>query len=95
MLATGLIFKGQSTGAAPDTNPAGAQLYDDAMKSLEMMKKAGGAILGVNTIINSSDLMISMEYDFAGRNVTNYATDENQRIISNTTGYSLPWWYWY
>lgn len=95
MLATGLIFKGQSTGAAPDTNPAGAQLYDDAMKSLEMMKKAGGAILGVNTIINSSDLMISMEYDFTGRNVTNYATDENQRIISNTTGYSLPWWYWY
>lgn len=93
MLATGLIFRGQSTGAAPDTNPAGAQLFDDAMKSLKMMKEAGGAILGVNTIVNSSDLLVPFEITSFGADVTNYRPDELSRYLTNTTTYSsLPWW---
>lgn len=93
MLATGLIFKGQSTGSAPDTNPAGAALYDDAMGMLKRIVANGGAILGVNTLINASDLMVSCEWDFAGRNVTNYATDENSRYPTESSYYgSLYWW---
>lgn len=92
MLATGLIFKGQATGSAPDTNPAGSQLYNDAIKALKAMKEAGGAILGVNTLISSSDLMVSYEIAPWGADLSNYQTDENQRLISNTSSYDLPWW---
>lgn len=93
MLATGLIFKGQATGAAPDMNPEGAKLFDDALAMLDAMAAGEINIIGVNNLIDSKDLMISCEYSLAGYNVSNFVEDEYSRFISNTYASSIPWWW--
>lgn len=93
MLATGMIFKGQATGSAPDTNPAGAQLYEDGLLALKRIRDAGGAILGVSNLINSKDLLVPYEVTLTGVDLSNYRTDENSRYLTDTTSYNwLPWW---
>jgi hypothetical protein len=94
MLATGLIFKGQATGAAPDMNPEGAKLYDDAMKMLEDIASGDASLLGVNTLIDSSDILVPYEISYSGTDVSNYRVDEICRYISNTYATQNPWWYY-
>lgn len=93
MLAAGLILKGQATGMAPDANPAGAALYDDAMDMLNSLAKGETSLVGVNNLIDASDLLVPYEVSMSGYDVSNYRTDEFSRYLSNTTSYYFPWYY--
>ena len=91
MLATGLIYKGSAAGNSPGDAPAGAKLYDDAMKMLDAIASGQAGILGVDMDLDTTDLQTIYEISPEGYQVGNFATDEISKYAAST--YSrLPWW---
>jgi hypothetical protein len=92
MLATGLIFKGLASGAATQGGDTGVKFYDDAIALLDQMAASGGGLIGVNTMLNSSDMQVSYEVSVYGYDVSGYRADEFERYQSSSDFYSAPWW---
>jgi hypothetical protein len=91
MLATGLIYKGSAAGNAPGDNPAGAKLYDDAIKLLDSIANGNSGLMGISFELDTTDLQTIYEISPWGYDVSAYSTDERNKYATESF-HNRPWW---
>lgn len=94
LLTAGLILKGVNANTSTEGAGIGTKFYNDAISLLDDIANGTSGLLGVNTLIDSSDLMISYEISHAGYDISNYRSDEVSRYINNTDASYPFWWNW-
>lgn len=91
LLTAGLVLKGINASTSTEGAGIGTKFYNDAESLLDDIASGVSGLMGVNTLLNSSDLMISYEISHAGYDISNYSDDEYNRFINNTSA-SYPFW---
>jgi hypothetical protein len=94
LLTAGLILKSINANTSTEGAGIGTKFYNDAESLLDDIASGTSGLMGVNTLLNSSDLMISYEISHAGYDISNYQDDENARYINNTSAVYPFWQNW-
>jgi len=94
LLTAGLILKGVNANTSTEGAGIGTKFYNDAMSLLDEVASGTSSLMGINTLINSSDLMTSYEISHAGYDISNYQDDENPRYINNSSAVYPFWQNW-
>ncbi len=94
MLTAGLLIKGINVNTNVDSSGVGMQFYQDAINLLDAIAAGEAGLIGINTLINTKDLITSYQISLNGYDISNYDTyPENPQFYQDQNVAYNPFWF--